>query len=268
MASKAKGRGSGKAAGKSGKSGKSQKPKGRAPRWQCVDARFELSAPKLGDCPSEDLPELAVAGRSNVGKSSLLNSFCEQAGLARVSRTPGRTRLLNFFRLRLRGPRAAELELRWVDLPGYGFAKARREVRDAFGPMIEGYLREREALRGLLVLIDARRGPRDSDFELLEFCAAVQLPCLVCATKCDKLGASERGLLPKRFAKALGIDPRDVLLTSASSGMGLRIADRRGALGDELARLTREREPAAVEAARDDDAGAGEGGEDPSGEPG
>lgn len=221
------------------KAGKAKTGKGKRPRWYVHTARFELSAPKLADCPPADLPEIAVAGRSNVGKSSLLNAFTEQRGLARVSRTPGRTRLLNFFHMQLAGPREAQVSLRWVDLPGYGFAKARREVRDSFGPMIESYLRQRDALGGLLVLIDARHGPKDSDFELLEFCREISLPSLLCATKCDKLGAAERGLLPKRFAEAMGIDPRDVLLTSASSGQGLTVADRRGTLGDELARLAR-----------------------------
>lgn len=214
----------------------------RPPRWQVIDAEFELSAPNLAGCPAGTLPEIAVAGRSNVGKSSLLNTFARRTGLARVSRTPGRTQLLNFFRLRLRGPAQAQLDLRWVDLPGYGFAKARREIRDTFGPMIEGYLRERECLSGLLVLVDARRGPLDGDFELLEFCSSIDLACLVCVTKCDKLGASERGLLPAQFAEALGIDPRDVLLTSASSGQGLTVGDREGGLGDILARLSREAE--------------------------
>lgn len=218
----------------------------RAPRWQVVDAAFELSAPKLTDCPEGNLCEIAVAGRSNVGKSSLLNAFTRRTGLARVSRTPGRTRLLNFFRVRLRGPGEQQVELRWVDLPGYGFAKARRDVRDTFAPMIESYLRDREALRGLLVLLDARRGPLDGDLELLEFCAAIELPCLICVTKCDKLGASERGLLPRRFAEALGVDPRDVLLTSATSGLGLTVVERGGTLGDELARLARDAEPPMV----------------------
>jgi GTP-binding protein len=214
----------------------------RPPRWQVVEAQFELSAPNLAGCPAGTLPEIAVAGRSNVGKSSLLNTFARRSGLARVSRTPGRTQMLNFFHLRLQGPAKAQLELRWVDLPGYGFAKAHREVRDSFGPMIEGYLRERTCLSGLLVLIDARRGPLDGDLELLEFCSSIELACLVCVTKCDKLGASERGLLPGQFAAALGIDARDVLLTSASSGQGLTVGDREGGLGDILARLTREAE--------------------------
>jgi GTP-binding protein len=221
----------------------------RQPRWQVVDAEFELSAPNLAGCPAGTLPEIAVAGRSNVGKSSLLNTFARRTGLARVSRTPGRTQMLNFFRLRLRGPARAQLELRWVDLPGYGWAKAPRGIRDAFGPMIEGYLRERESLGGLLVLIDARRGPLDGDLELLEFCSSIDLACLVCVTKCDKLGASERGLLPRQFAQMLGIDPHDVLLTSASSGQGLTVGDREGGLGDILARLTREAELADAELA-------------------
>ena len=218
----------------------------RPARWQVIHADFELSAPTLRDCPPGDLCEIADAGRSNVGKSSLLNAFTRRTGLARVSKTPGRTRLLNFFRVRLRGPNDRGVELRWVDLPGYGFAQAHRDIRETFAPMIEGYLSEREALRGLLVLVDARRGPAEGDRELLEYAAAIELPCLVCVTKCDKLGASERGLLPRRFAEALGIDARDVLLTSASSGLGLTVADRGGGLGDELARLAREPEPTTV----------------------
>ena len=242
-------------------SGVAKSTKIRPPRWQVVEAEFELSAPNLAGCPEGTLPEVAVAGRSNVGKSSLLNTFARRSGLARVSRTPGRTQMLNFFRLRLQGPARAQIELRWVDLPGYGFAKARREIRDSFGPMIESYLREREALAGLLVLIDARRGPVDVDFELLEFCSAIDLACLVCVTKCDKLGASERGLLPRQFGEALGIDARDVLLTSASSGQGLTVGERDGGLGDILARLTRESDDGEAGDESGDDSGD-ESGED------
>lgn len=219
----------------------------RAPRWQVVQAEFETSAADLGGCPAGNLLEIAIAGRSNVGKSSLLNAFTRRTGLARVSKTPGRTRLLNFFRLRLRGPGPDDIELRCVDLPGYGFAKARRDVRDAFGPMIEGYLRGRTPLRGLLVLVDSRHGPVDFDFELFEFCASIELPCMLLATKADKLGASERGLLPKQFAARVGCDPRDVLVTSAESGLGLTWVDRRGGLSDELVRLVSDA-PAEAEA--------------------
>jgi GTP-binding protein len=242
----------------------------RAPRWQVAGAEFETSAAELRGCPPPDLPEIAVAGRSNVGKSSLLNAFTRRTGLARVSRTPGRTRLLNVFRVRLRGPGNASLELRWVDLPGYGFAKAHREVRDAFGPMIEGYLRGRTSLRGLMVLIDARIGPGEADFELFEFCQAIELPFLVCATKADKLGASERGLLPTHFARAIGCETRDVLITSASSGLGLTAVDRRGGLGDELAQLIRPRESAEPAEPTEPTHATEQGDEhdDPDGEPG
>jgi GTP-binding protein len=207
--------------------------------WRVIEARFEKSAPDLARCPPPDLPEVAVAGRSNVGKSSLLNAFANTKGLARVSQTPGRTRLLNFFVVRLRASDGEERRFRWVDLPGYGFARAHASEREAFGPMVEGYLRGRDVLRGLLVLIDARRGPKSADLDLLEFCSDPSAgpngprPALVCATKCDKLGASERGLLPRRFAEGLGISPRDVLLTSAATKMGL---EGRGLAG-ELAAL-------------------------------
>jgi GTP-binding protein len=211
--------------------------------FRVTEASFETSAPSLARCPDDGLPEIAVAGRSNVGKSSLLNAFSGRRGLARVSRTPGRTRLLNFFHIRLQGPAgddgtpALRVPFHWVDLPGYGFAKARRSVRETFGPMIEGYLGGRTTLRALIVLIDARRGPEPGDFDLLEYAGARSLPCLVCVTKCDKLGASERGLLSRRFADVLGVAPRDVLLTSATTGLGLRDEGKRSGLPRELAAL-------------------------------
>ena len=114
------------------------KPESRNPGgWRVASASFERSADKLSAAPPGDLPEIAVTGRSNVGKSSLLNAFASQRALARVSSTPGRTQLLNFFRVSLRHPRHGDLPLRWVDLPGYGYAAAPHKVRASFGPMIE-----------------------------------------------------------------------------------------------------------------------------------
>src|SRR5690606_37785054 len=176
---------------------------------------------------------------SNVGKSSLLNTFCNRRGLARVSSTPGRTQLLNFFQLTLMGPTDQKIELRLVDLPGYGYAAGPRRVRDSFGPMISDYARDRGALRGLLALVDARRGPSEMDLGLLEFGSLVQLPCLVVATKCDKMGASQRGLVAGEFAEALSVARRDVLLTSAQSGLGLSVESKGPGLGRELARICR-----------------------------
>lgn len=206
-------------------------------RWRVVGAEFEKSATGLADMPGPDLAEVAVAGRSNVGKSSLFNAFVGHKGLARVSRTPGRTQLLNCFRLRLRGPEEQNVGLRWVDLPGYGFTRAPLDVRASFGPMIEGYLAGRATIVVLVLLVDARRGPVDADLQLLEFMAAHAKPTVVCATKVDKLGASERGLVAARMAAALGVASRDVLMTSASSGIGLSDRPRERGLARTLAEL-------------------------------
>jgi GTP-binding protein len=194
--------------------------------WRVVDAAFLNSAPSVAECPPGDRPELAFAGRSNVGKSSLLNALTGRRGLARVSRTPGRTQLLNAFDLTLAGPDATRLPVRIMDLPGYGYAAARREVREGFGPMVEGYLRGRTALRALVLLVDARRGElSDLDLALLELASAHGRPSLLVATKIDKLGASERGLVRRRLAATVGARPHDVLLTSASAGIGLQGPD-------------------------------------------
>jgi GTP-binding protein len=208
--------------------------------WRLIQATFEKSAPKLRDAPPGDLPEIAVTGRSNVGKSSLLNAFANQRGLARVSRTPGRTQLLNFFRMQLRHPSRGDFDFRWVDLPGYGYAATPLSVRESFGPMIEGYLRGREVLRGLVLLVDSRREVSDHDLALLDFMAARELPVLVCATKADKLSKSERGVISAGIARDLKIKPRQVLITSAETGLGLGDVGREGGLARELADLLKQ----------------------------
>ena len=205
--------------------------------WRLLNASFELSAPNLDSCPDPSMPEIAVAGRSNVGKSSLLNAVMSRAGYARVSRTPGRTQLLNFFVLRIQRGSDPALSFRLVDLPGYGFAKAPRSIQIGFESMIAGFLRERPNLRALLALIDARRGPQTLDIQLLEFAAEHHIPCFVCATKVDKLSPSQRGVLAKQFARELDISPRDVLLTSASSGVGIHGDYKQGHLLGELGNI-------------------------------
>ncbi len=187
-----------------------------------VDASFLVSAPSVELCPAGDLPEVAFAGRSNVGKSSLLNALTGRRGLARVSRTPGRTQLLNVFDVTLGGPGGEQRKLRCVDLPGYGYAAAHKRVRETFAPMIGGYLEQRKSLRALILLVDARRGVlSDHDRELLELASDHGRPSLLVATKADKLGASQRGLVRRALANEVGARPRDVVLTSASAGMGL-----------------------------------------------
>lgn len=193
-----------------------------------------MSAPEVGQAPSDSLPEIAVAGRSNVGKSSLLNAFSGRTGLARVSRTPGRTRLLNLFQIRMLGPERTSLQFRWVDLPGYGFAAAAKDVRKGFGPMVEGYLQRRANLRGMVLLVDVRRELRDGEFGMLHLMAARRLPTLICVTKCDKLGAAKRGTVARKLARTLDVDPRDILMTSSLSGEGLGDAPGKGGLARDL----------------------------------
>jgi GTP-binding protein len=200
--------------------------------WRVAEARFETSAPGLALAPPADLPEFAVAGRSNAGKSSLLNALTGRTGLARTSAAPGRTQLLNFFAMTLFGT-GTRLDVRCADLPGYGYAAVPTAVRDGFAPMVEPYLRGRETLRVLLVLVDARRGPDDRDVAMIEFVADRSLDVLVVGTKGDKLVASDRGLWTKAVAGDLGLDRRNVLITSARTKDGLV---GRGGLLPELAR--------------------------------
>lgn len=148
-------------------------------------ARFLGAAAAPGGGPPARLPEVAVAGRSNVGKSSLLNALLGRRGLARTSGTPGRTRQLNFFLVNERFVIA--------DLPGYGFAVGSEAERRSWGPLVETFLRGRATLRGVALLVDARRGLEAEEEELLAFLAHVALPAAVVATKLDKLGRGAAG---------------------------------------------------------------------------
>src|SRR3954468_11899374 len=136
-------------------------------------------AEKHGWRPESSLPEVAFAGRSNVGKSSLLNTLVRRKSFARVSRTPGRTREINFFRI--------NNEFVLVDLPGYGYARISKEKKAEWRPMIESYLRRTTQLRGIVLLLDIRRDPSDDDRAMLDFLAETEVPALVALTKLDKL---------------------------------------------------------------------------------
>jgi len=164
-------------------------------------ARFLTSAAQLSQLPAPDRPELAFAGRSNAGKSSALNALVGHRQLARVSRTPGRTQLLNFFEL---------ASGRLVDLPGYGFARAPRTLREGWGELIEGYVETRDCLRALVVVMDARHPLTPFDRMMLAWAGAARLPCHLLLTKSDKLasGAARKtlrevgGELPALHAQA------------------------------------------------------------------
>jgi GTP-binding protein len=162
--------------------------------------------------PESPLPEVAFAGRSNVGKSALLNALLRRKGAARVSGTPGRTREINFFRVN----DAFVL----VDLPGYGYARVAKERRAEWRPLIEGYLRSSPNLRGLVLLLDSRRDPGDDDRAMLDFLADHGTPVLVAITKMDKFGLDAGRLRVAAIAAVLELDADQVVPVSARTGMG------------------------------------------------
>jgi GTP-binding protein len=162
--------------------------------------------------PESTLPEVAFAGRSNVGKSSLLNRLVRRKAFARVSRTPGRTREINFFEVN------GQFVL--VDLPGYGYAKISKERRAEWRPLIEGYLRGSRNLRGVVQLIDVRRDPTDDDLQLLDFLSDVGTPTVIAVTKVDKLPRAQVEARIGALTESLGLDADQVIPFSAHTGAG------------------------------------------------
>jgi len=166
-----------------------------------LDAVFVATAVKASGLPAPAFAEIAFAGRSNVGKSSLINTLVQRRKLVRTSATPGATRGLNLFRATLRS--GAQLDL--VDLPGYGYAKVSKAERGSWGPLIEGFLTRRTGLRAVVVIVDARRGLEPDDAQLLEFLAHNRLPAFVVATKLDKLPASRQKPAVAAIAREAGV---------------------------------------------------------------
>ena len=179
-----------------------------------ASARFLMSGAQLDRLPPPDRPEVAFAGRSNAGKSSALNRLCAQKGLARVSKTPGRTQLLNFFEV----PAG-----RFVDLPGYGYAKVPAPLRRDWGALVTGYIEQRDNLRGLVLVMDARHPLTDFDRQLLAWVAAQGLRCHVLLTKADKLkfGAAKKTLMGVQRELPLFHADATVQLFSSETRQGL-----------------------------------------------
>ncbi len=169
-------------------------------------------AEKHGWRPESALPEVAFAGRSNVGKSSLLNALVRRKSFARVSRTPGRTREINFFRV--------NNTFVLVDLPGYGYARVSKTKKAEWRPMIESYLRRTTQLRGIVLLLDIRREPSEDDRAMLDFLAELGVPTIVALTKADKLNKTEAREKVADVSRKLALEPDQVIQFSAHSGEG------------------------------------------------
>ena len=161
-----------------------------------------------------NLPQVAFSGRSNVGKSSLINTLLgrTKSKVARVSATPGKTQALNFYRV--------NDTFLLVDLPGFGFAKAPTKLRQAWKPLIEGYLARSDGPRAVVHLVDVRREPTDHDLQMLDYLSGLGIPTLVGITKVDKLTRERRGKVVPALTKALALDPAQVVPVSSKTGEG------------------------------------------------
>jgi len=175
-------------------------------------AEFITSAVKTSQYPPEVLPEIAFAGRSNVGKSSLINTLVNRKHLVKTSSTPGRTQLINFFDI--------NKNLTFVDLPGYGYARVPAAVRKKWGPMIETYLSTRQTLKGVVIIMDIRRLPREEEQNLIHWLAHYSIASILVLTKTDKLSKTKLIKQQAAIIKALAVAKEDVILFSAKTRRG------------------------------------------------
>ena len=171
-------------------------------------AQFMLCAAWKSQWPENDLPEICLAGRSNVGKSSFINTITNHSKLAKVSGTPGKTRTLNFFNI--------NDELRLVDVPGYGYAKVNDKIKESFGDMLDTYLRERDVLQGLVLIVDYRHKPTHDDKMMYDYAKHYHIPVIVVATKEDKLKRNDLKKNEKIIKDTLGFDKNDIFLRFSS----------------------------------------------------
>jgi GTP-binding protein len=178
-----------------------------------LSAEFVISAAGHKQFPLDSRPQIAIAGRSNVGKSSIINSLLHRKNLVKTSQTPGKTQLINFFII--------NESFYFVDLPGYGYARVPHAVTDAWAPMIEGYLKNVPQLSAVIVLLDSRREPDERDVRLIDWLRQYDIPVIYAVTKIDKLNRQETDRARRRISTALEIAD-DLVLTSAKSGQGIK----------------------------------------------
>jgi len=175
-------------------------------------AEFVKSAVKPSQYPLAELPEIAFAGRSNVGKSSLINTLVNRKRLVKTSSTPGRTQLINFFII--------NKAFLFVDLPGYGYAKVPASVKKTWGPMVETYLSTRKTLKGVVLIMDIRREPGQQELNFIDWLDYYSIPSILTLTKADKLSKTKQIKQHLSIAKALGVDNNDLILFSAKTRLG------------------------------------------------
>lgn len=179
------------------------------------NSNFVISAVSDKQYPQDDLPEIALSGRSNVGKSSLINAVLNRRNLARTSQQPGKTQTLNFY--------LVNTDLYFVDVPGYGYAKVSKEQRQKFGEMIQDYLETRADLKGLVLLVDARHDPTVDDINMFNYALCLNIPILVVATKIDKLKKSAIGQLESKIGLSLDLTQSQVTFLPFSSETKINI---------------------------------------------
>ena len=186
--------------------------------YTITKSEYVASAVKAEQYPAEILPEIVFIGRSNVGKSSLINSLTNRRSLAHTSQTPGKTQTINFYRAKINLEPPQEFYL--VDLPGYGYAKVSRDSRRVWAKFIEEYLLKSRAIRFVCQLVDLRHPPMDSDLKMLAWLVEKNLPVLIVATKSDKLSKNERAKNLAAMKKSFGIEELPILPHSSKTGEG------------------------------------------------
>ena len=176
------------------------------------NAKFVVSLDRLTSFPGQGMPEIALAGKSNVGKSSLINSLVRNSKLARTSSEPGKTRLINYYSI--------NQEMLLVDLPGYGFAKASKNEKQKWGAMIEGYLEGSSNLKHVLQLVDIRHDPTADDIMMVNYLRHYKIPFTVVATKADKLSKAQRSRSIPVICRKLVVQPWEIIQYSSEDGTG------------------------------------------------
>ncbi len=184
-------------------------------------AEFVISAASATQFPKDRLPQIALCGRSNVGKSSLLNTLLRRKNLARTSNTPGKTRQLNFYLIKPEGHSVRPFY--FVDLPGYGYAQVSQAERESWRALIEDYFTKSSALAGALSIIDIRHGAMENDMELLTWLASIKMPTVLVATKADKLSNKQRADMQREIGKStVHVPLLSTLMFSAEEGLGFK----------------------------------------------